>query len=299
MTSVLVVGSANMDLVFRSSRIPKVGETILGESFATHPGGKGANQAVAIGRLGGTIAFAGCVGEDAFGAELRESLEAASVDTRHLRTVEGPSGTAGILVDAEGRNLIVVAPGANGKVSSSHVGEAIRDTRPEVVLAQLEIPQEAILAAATAERFVLNPAPARPLPPSLVKRCYAITPNESEIAALTGIDPIDEAACERATHLLLDQGVVYVVLTLGERGCYVASTQGGKHLPPPRVTPLDTTAAGDAFNGALAMFLAEGRDIENAAALANCVGALSTTKAGAQTSMPSREALRTLAGGLL
>ncbi|RYG36799.1 ribokinase [bacterium] len=285
-----------MDLVFRTARIPAVGETVLGEGFATHPGGKGANQAVAIGRLGGRVSFAGCVGDDVFGDALRQSLRDATVDTEHLLGVKGPSGTAGILVDAEGRNLIVVAPGANSAVTESAVDEAIRTILPAVVLAQLEIPLVAIEAAAKAERFVLNPAPARPLPAELVARCYVLTPNETEIETLTGIAATDGDSCDAAARALLDQGAEYVVITLGSRGSYLASPKGGMHFPAPNVEAIDTTAAGDAFNGALVMFLAEGREIGNAVALANCVGALSTTRLGAQESMPNREELRNLAG---
>lgn len=296
---VLVVGSANMDLVFGTRRMPAPGETVLGLSFATHPGGKGANQAVAIGRLGGEVSFAGCVGSDAFGAELRAGLVAASVGVEHLGVWEGPSGTAGIFVDDEGRNMIVVAPGANDAVSPARVDAALGALDPDVALAQLEVPLPPVEAASRAKRFILNPAPARPLPDSLLAGCFALTPNESELRALTGIEATDEDACRAAAHRLLDRGVQNVVATLGDRGCYWASAEGERHFPAPPVAAVDTTAAGDAFNGALALFVAEGRDLANALALANCVGALSVTRRGAQASMPDRNELRRFAGDLL
>jgi ribokinase len=291
--SVLVVGSANMDLVFRTARMPSPGETLLGGQFATHPGGKGANQAVAIGRLGGAVSFVGKVGSDAFGVALRQSLTEATVNVDFLQISEAPTGTAGIFVDDAGQNMIVVAPGANAEVSAEEVRIALQTLRPSVTLAQLEIPLEAVLAAAQADRFILNPAPARQLPDDLLDRCFALTPNEFELQALTGIDSTEEAA-----KRLLDRGVQNVIVTLGEQGSYWVSASGGLHFPVPLVSPIDTTGAGDAFNGALAMFLAEGQDLANAIPLANCVGALATTRPGAQEAMPTRKELRALAGSL-
>ncbi len=297
--SVRVVGSANLDLVFRSARLPRPGETILGREFTTHPGGKGANQAVAIGRLGGDVLFVGCVGADVFGETLRQSLADAGVRMEALSVEpDVATGTACILVDDEGMNSIVVAPGANDRLTPLRVRQA---AMPEaaVVLAQLEVPLEAVETAAEAKRFVLNPAPARALPGALLARCEVLTPNELELEALTGVAATDDEACGQGGRKLLDQGVRNVVVTLGARGSYWVSPAGGRHFPAPRVEAVDTTAAGDAFNGALALFLAEGRDLPNAIALANCVGALSTTRPGAQASMPTREALRALAGPLL
>lgn len=299
MSPVLVVGSANMDLVFRCARIPRAGETLLGGEFSTHPGGKGANQAVAIGRLGGAVVFVGAVGSDSFGAELRASLAGSGVDIQWLTTLpELATGVAGIVVDDAGMNSIVVAPGANGGVTPSRVSEALRETGARVALAQLEIPLDAVEAASAAERFILNSAPARALPSELLARCYLLTPNETETEGLTGVYPDSEEECLRAGHLLLDQGVRHVVITLGSRGSYWVSSGGGKAFPAPGVEAIDTTAAGDAFSGAMAMFLAEGRELSNAIPLANCVGALSATKLGAQESMPTLGELRRLAGSL-
>jgi ribokinase len=289
-----------MDLVFRCPRLPRPGETLLGGSFSKHPGGKGANQAVAIGRLGGDVAFVGRVGNDPFGAGLIESLNAAGVRTEFVRVhPSAPTGSAVILVDSHGMNSIVVAAGANVQLLADEVSSAIAREMPEVVIAQLEIPMPAVAAASQVGRFVLNPAPAATLPADLVARCYVITPNEIETESLTGILPVDDASCLAAGRMLIEAGAKNVVITLGARGSYWVSAAGGRHFDAPTVAAIDTTGAGDAFNGALAMFLAEGRDLDNAIALSNCVGALSTTVQGAQESMPDATALRTVAAHLL
>ncbi len=293
---VLVVGSANMDLVFETDALPRPGQTVLGGRYATHPGGKGANQAVAIGRLGGAVAFCGRVGRDAFGESLRSSLAEAGVDLRFLRSDDEPTGAAGIFVDAEGRNSIVVAPGANASLTPEDVREATTALRPSVVLAQLEVPLAAVAEASRAATFVLNPAPARDLPDAVLERCAVLTPNETELASLTGIVLADDEAIRRAVGSLLDRGVRNVVVTLGERGSYWRSASAEGWFAASKVAVVDTTAAGDAFNGALALFLAEGHELAEAIPLANGVGALATTRRGAQDAMPSREELRALAG---
>lgn len=284
-----------MDLVFRCPRLPAPGETLLGHGFATHPGGKGANQAVAVGRLGGSVRFVGCVGDDDFGVALRSTLEGAGVDTALLATSPtSPSGTAAIWVDDAGMNSIIVAPGANSDVTPEQVASAIAAHPDAVVLAQLEIPLESVVAASQATRFVLNPAPARELPDALLSRCLLITPNESETYGLTGIRPSDDASCLEAGRALLAKGVENVLITLGSRGSYWVSAAGGRHFPAPTVQAIDTTAAGDAFNGALALFMAEGMALDEAIPLANQVGALSTTRRGAMEAMPTRAELGAL-----
>lgn len=294
---VVVVGSTNLDMVFGSATLPRPGETLLGGDFAIHPGGKGGNQSVAIARLEGNVSFVGCIGNDANGTVLRSSLESAGVHTDSLIVdANKPSGTAAILVDDHGRNMIVVAPGSNRNLTAEHVRQAYAKQVPTVALAQLEIQLETVLAAAEAPMFVLNPAPACELPDALLAKCHTITPNETETESLTGVNPTDDESCRAASCLLLDKGVKNVVITLGERGSYWANPAGGRHFAPPAVRAVDTTAAGDAFSGALAWFLAEGREFENAIALANCVGALSTTKPGAQGSMPDLVSLKQLAG---
>ncbi len=297
--SILIVGSANVDHVFRSPRLPNPGETILGQSFAIHPGGKGANQAVAAGKLGGSVSFVGCVGLDADGALLTQSLSEAGVDLQYLRKLDTPTGAAGILVGDEGTNVIVVAPGANAFVTAAQVAAALDSVKPKYVLAQLEIPIEAIEEVSHADRFILNPAPAQPLSAEILARCFALTPNETELEILTGIVPDDDATCQAAAWKLLDKGVENVIVTLGARGSYWVSQSGNRLCPPPHVNALDTTAAGDVFNGALVTFLAEGRDIANAIDLANHAAALSTTRPGAQESAPSRSELQAFAPWLV
>lgn len=293
---VLVVGSANLDFVFTTDRLPAAGETVMGTSFECQPGGKGANQAVAIAKLGGQVAFLGCVGSDNFGNQLRENLAVLRVNTDHLRTTnDAPSGTACILVDRLGMNSIVVAPGANSCVEPSQVSLALADQSYSVVLSQLEIPMDAVFAASKTDQFILNPAPARPIPKEILVNCFALTPNESELQYLTGIVPVDDDSCMRAGKSLLDLGVKNVIITLGERGSYWVSQNGGKHFLAPSVSAIDSTGAGDAFSGALAWFLAQGRDLPKSISLANYVGALATTKVGAQNSMPTLPELMVLA----
>ena len=285
---VAVVGSANLDLVFRCSELPRPGQTVLGHSFETHPGGKGANQAVAIGKLGGHVAFVGCVGDDGNGETLRHSLTGAGVDIQYLlTTANSPTGVAPIWVDDAGTNMIVVAPGANFDLSEEHVAFSLGFLQPSVVLAQLETELEAVRAASLFDRFILNPAPAQPLADELLANCFAITPNETEAEILTGIAPDDEASCLAASGRLLDNGVRNVVITLGSRGCYWATTEGGQHFDAPKVDAIDTTAAGDAFNGALAWYLASDLEFPEAIRRAIRVASVSTTRVGAQESMPT------------
>jgi len=300
---VLVVGSANMDLVVATERFPAAGETLLGGGFHTSPGGKGANQAAAIGRLEGKVRFLGKVGPDAFGSELVSSLRASGVDTELVLTADAtPSGIAVITVDAKGQNTIIVAPGSNGLLDPDDLISAL-DEPYGVVLTQLEIPLPTVEALAARRRpgstFILNPAPAQPLPSSLLAHVTFITPNETEAELLTGIAPVDPNACFAAACRLFDQGVENVVITLGAAGCFHATPAGGCVYPTLSVRPVDTTAAGDAFNGALAHFLAGGAEVERALLLANCVGALATTKPGAVASMPSRADLEAVADQLL
>lgn len=297
---VMVVGSANMDLVFRCHRLPAQGETLLGGQFGTSPGGKGANQAAAIGRLGGSVDFVGKVGSDAFGTDVLSSLTSLGVRTDEtLTTSEAPTGVAAVIVAADGQNCIVVAPGANQMLTAAEVKRALARCIPTVVLAQLEIPLSAVRACVGSALFVLNPAPATELSDALLSGVHVLTPNETETEALTSVSPTDGQTCLRAAGILHDRGVAAVILTLGSRGCFVSDSHRTEHFEAPRVEPIDTTAAGDAFSGALAHFLAEGRDLWNAAQLANLVGALSTTVTGAQASMPNWSMVKRLAPGLV
>ncbi|NML49673.1 ribokinase [Streptomyces sp. R302] len=296
MTSIVVLGSTNMDLVAYVPKAPARGETVTGRAFRTIPGGKGANQAVAAARAGGEVAMIGAVGSDDFGYRLRDTLEHCSVDTDLLRTVEGPSGTAHIVVDDEGGNAIVVVPGANGTVTSlSHGDEALIATA-DLLLLQLELPLSAVVdGAAHARRngvkTVLTPAPVQPLPPELFDVTDLLVPNEHEATALTGrADP-------HAAALALLEVVPEVVVTLGAAGCLYAA-RGAELLavPAPQVRAVDTTAAGDTFVGALAVALGEGRPVPEALTWAGTAAALSVRREGASTSMPYRTEIDTALG---
>ncbi|MFE5712651.1 ribokinase [Streptomyces sp. NPDC056501] len=298
MTSIVVLGSTNMDLVAYVPRAPARGETVTGRAFRTIPGGKGANQAVAAARAGAEVSMIGAVGADDFGARLRANLEHCSVDTDLLRTAEGPSGTAHIVVDDEGGNAIVVVPGANATLTSlSHGDEALIGTA-DALLLQLELPLSVVVeGAATARRLgvrtVLTPAPAQPLPPELLAAIDLLVPNEHEAAALTGLtDP-------RAAAQALLRDVPEVVVTLGAAGSlYAARGAEPVTVPAPRVTAVDTTAAGDTFVGALAVALGEGRPVPEALAWAQTAAALSVQREGASTSMPYRTEIEAAFGSL-
>ncbi|MEU6893625.1 ribokinase [Streptomyces sp. NPDC046557] len=288
MTAIAVLGSTNMDLVAYVPKAPRLGETVTGTAFRTVPGGKGANQAVAAARCGGEVVMIGAVGADAFGVRLRDALADAGVETASLRTVEGPSGTAHITVDAEGANSIIVIPGANGLVTGLETGDDSRIGAADCLLLQLELPLEAVLAGARAARShgvrtVLTPAPVQPLPPELLDVIDVLVPNEHEAAALTGLtDPY--AAAEALLRVVPE-----VVVTLGAAGVlYAARDREPLTLPAPPVRAVDTTAAGDTFVGALAVALGEGRPVPEALRWASAAAALSVQRPGAQDSMPTR-----------
>lgn len=291
---VVVVGSSNMDLVVQSSRIPAVGETILGGDFLMVPGGKGANQAVAAAKLGARVCFVAKLGDDMFGRRSLENFKNAGVDTTYVTlSAEAPSGVALIMVDANGNNVIVVAPGANAKLSGDDVRQAQSDIASSgAVVAQLEVPLETVQAAAQLAReagvpFVLDPAPARPLPPELLKMVDVLTPNETEAQMLTGIDVTDEGSARAAAEELLSTGVRTVILTMGAQGFLLVSHGRVEVVTAREVEAVDSTAAGDAFTGSLAVGMAQGKPLSEAALFANHVAALSVTKMGAQSSMPT------------
>jgi len=295
---VTVVGSLNMDLVVRAPRIPQPGETIIGGVFHSVPGGKGANQAVAAARLGAHVSLVGRVGGDAFGSSLLDNLAAAGVDhTFVIRDVEAATGIALITVDDAGQNSIVVVAGANMRLSPADVEAAEAAIgAADVLLLQLESPLESVTRAAEVARargvtVILNPAPARPVPAALLALVDVLVPNESETALLAGRPVGERAEAEAVAEALRNMGVGAVILTLGERGALLA--QGGEAtlFPAFDVTPVDTTAAGDAFVGSLAVALAEGKPLPEAVRWGNAAGALATTKLGAQPSLPTRQAL--------
>ncbi|MEU6543410.1 ribokinase [Streptomyces sp. NPDC046859] len=288
MTDIVVLGSTNMDLVTYVEKAPQRGETVTGREFRTIPGGKGANQATAAARAGGGVLMIGAVGNDTYGTQLRSALEHSGVDTDDLRTVEGPSGTAHIVVDDEGGNAIVVIPGANGTLDHLSPGDEGVIAAADTLLLQLEIPLAAVLAGARAARrhgvrTVLTPSPAQPLPDELLGAIDLIVPNEHEAATLTGRTDPREAA-----GVLLDL-VPEVVVTLGASGSLYAA-RGAEPLtvPAPKVTAVDSTGAGDTFVGALAVAIGEGRPMPDALAWASCAASLSVQRAGATVSMPYR-----------
>lgn len=288
MTDIVVLGSTNMDLVTYVAKAPQRGETVTGREFRTVPGGKGANQAIAAARAGGNVSMIGAVGNDAFGTRLRSTLEQSGVDTDDLRTVEGPSGTAHIVVDDEGGNAIVVIPGANGTLDHLSPGDEGVIASAETLLLQLEIPIAAVLAGAQAARrhdvrTILTPSPAQPLPDELFAAVDLLVPNEHEATTLTGRTDPREAAVG-----LLDL-VPAVVVTLGAAGSlYVSRDTDPVTVPAPEVTAVDSTGAGDTFVGALAVALGEGRPMKEALEWAAAAAALSVQRAGASTSMPYR-----------
>lgn len=294
MPSIIVIGSSNTDMVITAPRIPSPGETILGGSFIMAPGGKGANQAVAAARLGAAVTFVARVGADLFGDEALEHYEKDGVDATHIvRDADTPSGIAMIVVDAEGENAIAVASGANMRLTMEDVDRAAGAiASADMILLQLEIPYEtncyvADLAARHGVPVILNPAPAHPLDDAFLRQIRYLTPNETEASLLTGIEVVDDASSDQAAQALLAHGVGAVVLTLGERGAWWATPDGSGLIPTAQVKAVDTTAAGDAFNGGLAVALARGMDLPEAIRFANHVGALAVTRLGAQPSLPT------------
>ena len=294
--SIVVVGSLNMDFVAQVEHLPLPGQTVLGGGFRTIPGGKGANQAFAAGRLGGRVRMLGRVGDDVFGQQLRESLQTAGVDVQGVHsTAWTPSGVALIFVDARGENQIVVAAGANGCLAPADVETALADADDGYLLLQLETPLDTVAAAAAIGKrrgltVILDPAPARALPASLLASVDILTPNETEALVLLGRRDTT-VSLEKAPDVaraLSDLGVSTVILKLGENGAFLSGASEHRHFAAPRVDVVDATAAGDTFNGALAVALAEGRSVGDAIAFANRAAAMSVTRFGAQASIPTR-----------
>ncbi|OPG02146.1 ribokinase [Streptomyces sp. GKU 895] len=289
----LVVGSANADLVIGVERRPAAGETVLGSDLAVHPGGKGANQAVAAARLGARTALLARVGDDGHGRLLLDSLRSAGVESVGVLVGGAPTGVALITVDPSGDNSIVVSPGANGRLTPEDVraaGSLFHAAR--VVSAQLEIPLETVVAVAASlapdSRFVLNPSPPRPLPAVLLAACDPLIVNEHEAKVILGDSAIGDDP-EDWARVLLAKGPRSVVVTLGAEGALVASRDGISRVASVKVDAVDTTGAGDAFTAALAYRLGTGASLEEAAAYAARVGAAAVTKEGAQVSFPTAE----------
>ncbi|ALI03398.1 ribokinase [Pseudomonas sp. FW306-02-F02-AA] len=291
---VVVVGSLNMDLVTRAQRLPHAGETLHGESFATVSGGKGANQAVASARLGAQVSMIGCVGDDAYGEQLRAALLAEQIDCQALTSVEGSSGVALIVVDDNSQNAIVIVAGANGQLTPGMVAgfDAVL-AAADVIICQLEVPMHTVgyvlkRGRELGKTVILNPAPATsPLPADWYSSIDYLIPNESEASALSGL-PVDSLeSAELAASRLIAAGAGKVIITLGPQGSLFANGQSCEHFPAPKVKSVDTTAAGDTFVGGFAAALAAGKSEVEAIRFGQVAAALSVTRAGAQPSIPS------------
>jgi len=299
---IIVVGSSNTDMVIKAQKFPLPGETILGGEFFLFPGGKGANQAVAAARLGGRIIFIAKVGNDIFGEQALQQFKTEGIITDYVaKDPTYPTGVALITVDAKGENTIVVAQGSNGKLSPDDVDKGAREfSKAGFILTQLETPLDTILhvaklASENGKKMILNPAPAQSLPPTLFPYLYLITPNETETEVLTGIKVKDQSSIKQAAEKLKEKGVANVIITLGSEGAYLYHNGSGALIPTRKVKAVDTTAAGDVFNGAIAVALAEGNTLKQAVEFANHAAAISVTKMGAQASAPYRkEILNTL-----
>jgi len=290
-------------MIIQAVRIPRPGETILGGQFSMAAGGKGANQAVAAARAGGRVTFIARVGRDMFGEQAIKGFVEDGIDVQHvLRDPQAASGVALIFVAADGENSIGVASGANGRLSPEDVRRAADViSSADVVIMQLETPLETVraaaeLAAGESVRVILNPAPAQPLKDDLLKLVSVLTPNESEAELLTGIKVDSEAKAGQAAQALRDKGIEMVIITLGARGVFVSSPGMVGMVPGFEVKAVDTTAAGDVFNGALAVALAEALPLSDALRFANAAAALSVTRLGAQPSAPTRADIEALLG---
>ena len=297
-SSIVVIGSSNTDMVIHSHHIPKPGETILGGKFFMNAGGKGANQAVAAARLGGHVVFICKTGQDIFGEQTKAGFEKEGIITDFMRIDSvNPSGVALITVDHKGENSIVVAQGSNGTLSVADVLEGLNHhANASCLLIQLEIPMETVVfatefAARNKIKVILNPAPAATLPDGLFPFIDYITPNEIEAEMLTGITVNDEISAAQAARQLVRKGVKTVIITRGAEGALLLHEDEVHQIPVVPVSPVDTTAAGDVFNGALAVSLSEGNAVKDAVAFACRAAALSVTRMGAQTSAPYRNEL--------
>lgn len=291
---IIVIGSSNTDMVVKSKTLPRPGETILGGTFLMNAGGKGANQAVAAARLGGNVTFVAKLGKDIFGEESITGFKKENINTDYVFTDAAvPSGTALIMVNEEGENCIVVAPGANAQLLPADIVQVNTLGEAAVVLMQLETPMETIEAVAKItkgnnQKMIINPAPAQPLGDELLNGLFLITPNETEAALLTGITVTDESTASAAADIFLQKGVKNVIITMGKQGAFFQNSELRFSVAAPEVKTIDTTAAGDTFSGAMAVALTENMPWQKAVTFAVKAASIAVTRMGAQASVPYR-----------
>ena len=302
MKNICVIGSLNMDLVVNVDTMPKPGQTIIGSNFREVPGGKGANQAVAMARLNGNVSMIGKVGEDGFGQTLINSLKNDKVDTTYIQTAKGATGVALITVDKNAQNSIVVSPGANFEVKEDDIDnniEAIKNS--DIVVLQLETPLNTIKYALNKAKelnkyTILNPAPAVKLDDEIIKNVDLLTPNETELEIISGVSIETEEDIQKAAQIMIEKGVKELIVTLGSKGSLYINKEKSMFKKAYKVEAVDTTAAGDSYTGALAVALSQDKNIEDAMDFASKVGALSVLKEGAQSSLPTLEDVKNFRG---
>lgn len=302
MKNICVIGSLNMDLVVNVDTMPKPGQTIIGSNFKEVPGGKGANQAVAMARLNGNVSMIGKVGEDGFGQTLINSLKNDKVDTTYIQTSKGATGVALITVDKNAQNSIVVSPGANFEVKEDDIDnniEAIKNS--DIVVFQLETPLNTIKYALNKAKelnkyTILNPAPAVKLDDEIIKNVDLLTPNETELEIISGVSIETEEDIQKAAQIMIEKGVKELIVTLGSKGSLYINKEKSMFKKAYKVEAVDTTAAGDSYTGALAVALSQDKNIEDAMDFASKVGALSVLKEGAQSSLPTLEDVKNFRG---
>jgi ribokinase len=294
---IIVIGSSNTDMVIRSQKMPRPGETVLGGDFMMNQGGKGANQAVAVAKLGGNTMFIGKIGNDIFGKQTVEMLGKLGIDTTHVTISDRPSGVALINVDASGENSIAVASGANADLTPADIDAAENDiANAALIIMQLESPLETVEYAAKVAKkhgvtVILNPAPApaQPLSASLLENVDIIIPNKTEAEIISGIEISDEESEQRAINAIHAMGIKTVIFTLGSKGALLCEDGTSQLIPTFKVKAIDTTAAGDTFCGAFCVAISEGRPIRDAILFANRAGSITVTRMGAQQSIPTRD----------
>lgn len=302
MKNICVIGSLNMDLVVNVDTMPKPGQTIIGSNFKEVPGGKGANQAVAMARLNGNVSMIGKVGEDGFGQTLINSLKNDKVDTTYIQTAKGATGVALITVDKNAQNSIVVSPGANFEVKEDDIDnniEAIKNS--DIVVLQLETPLNTIKYALNKAKelnkyTILNPAPAVKLDDEIIKNVDLLTPNETELEIISGVSIETEEDIQKAAQIMIEKGVKELIVTLGSKGSLYINKEKSMFKKAYKVEAVDTTVAGDSYTGALAVALSQDKNIEDAMDFASKVGALSVLKEGAQSSLPTLEDVKNFRG---